>query len=380
MRQGLMYSVIRPWSSYGVPLAERLLSNIFLDAGYQTAIIGKWHLGHAHRAQHPNQRGFQHFYGHVNAEIDYFQHTKFTGLDWQRNGKGVREPGYATVLLGDEAVRWLKARAPGQPYFLYLPFNAVHAPMQAPREALERVGQIADPKRRTLAAMLSVLDDQVGRVLDTIEQRGEAANTLVLFLSDNGGAIGNGSVNRPYRAAKLTPYEGGLRVPAAFRWPGRIPAGRSTAEWMTVLDVLPSLCEAAGLAPGNTLPLDGVSFLPVLVSGAAHARPPFFAACKRNETADYQFALRTRDWKLVQTVNPRQEVVEELFDLNADPAERTNLVSQAPPPLSVLREQMEVWKKLHPKADIDSSMSPHPGWVPPADYAELASGHRPAAP
>jgi arylsulfatase A-like enzyme len=380
MRQGLMYSVIRPWSSYGVPLRERLLSNIFADAGYRTAIIGKWHLGHAHLAQLPNQRGFHHFYGHVNAEIDYFEHTKFTGLDWQRNGKGVREPGYATELLGTEAVAWLRAQPRNKPYFLYIPFNAVHSPMQAPREALDRFQGVPDARRRVLAAMLHVLDVQVGRVLESIEQRGETDHTLVIFLSDNGGALVTGSRNLPYRAAKLTPYEGGLRVPAAFRWPGRIAAGKSTAEWLTILDILPTLWEAAQLSPGDTLPLDGVSFLPTLTDAAAIARPPFFVACKRNETQDYQFALRTATWKLVSTVNPRQETVEELFDLAADPYEKVNLVAQSPPILASLREQMETWKKLHPKADIDSSMSPHPGWVPPADYSDLASRHPPAPP
>jgi arylsulfatase A-like enzyme len=380
MRQGLMYSVIRPWSPYGVPLHERLLSNALQDAGYQTAIIGKWHLGHAHRDQLPMRRGFHHFYGHVNAEIDYFTHTKFTGLDWQRNGKGIREPGYATELLGEEAVTWLRNQPKERPYLLYLPFNAVHAPMQAPPAAVERFRNIADPKRRMLAAMLHVLDNQVGRVLEAADRRGDADNTLVLFLSDNGGATVNGSVNLPYRAAKLTPYEGGLRVPAAFSWPGRIPAGKSTAEWMTVLDVLPTVCEAAGVDPGNRQPLDGKSAWATLTAGAPHRRAPFFVACKKNETADYQFAVRTAEWKLVHTLNPKQEVIEELFNLAADPGETKNLVREAPPMLASLREQIDQGRKLHPKVDIDSSMSPHPGWVAPADYAELASAHPSALP
>src|SRR5262249_12675245 len=132
VRYVLIYSVIRPWCGHGLPAEELMLSDVFLREGDQTAAIGKWHLGDAHESQLPNERGSDHFYGHMNAEIDYFEHTEQGGLDWQRNGIGVREKGYSTELLGAEAVSWVKARDRSRPFFLYLPFNAVHAPVQAP--------------------------------------------------------------------------------------------------------------------------------------------------------------------------------------------------------------------------------------------------------
>ncbi len=370
-----MYSVIRPWSTYGVPPAERILSQVFQDNGYQTAVIGKWHLGHGHRDLIPSRRGFDHFYGHVNAEIDYFEHTKLGGLDWQRNGTGIREPGYATELLGREAVRWLVDRDKARPFFLYLPFNAIHSPMQAPPEALARFRHVADPKRRALAAMLHVLDSQIGRVLDTVERQGAVNNTLVLFLSDNGGATGAGSINTPFRAGKLTPYEGGLRVPAAMRWPGVLQAGSTAGAWMTVLDVFPTLAAAAGVPTGKTLPLDGVDMWPALLHGRRVQNPDFFVACKRNETLDFQYALRSGAWKLVQTVNPRAEVRAELFNLDEDPGERVNRAEQEPGHVTRLGGEIERWKKIHPQTDYHSSMNPHPGWIAPADYAQLAAGY-----
>jgi len=374
MRYGLMYSVIRPWSAYGVPPDERMLSEVFRDNGYQTAIIGKWHLGHGHRALTPNRRGFDHFYGHVNAEIDYFEHTKLGGLDWQRNGKGVRETGYATELLGREAAGWLARRDRSRPYFLYMAFNAIHAPMQAPAAALDRFRDVADPKRRTLAAMLDVVDEQIGRVLDMLDP-----DTLVVFLSDNGGAPGQGSRNDPFRAGKLTPYEGGLRVPAAMRWPGVLAPGRVDA-WMTVLDVFPTLTAAAGLAAGRTKPLDGVDMWPVIRGQSAGAHPDLFVACKRNETADFQFALRSGAWKLVQTVRAGVVAGMELFNLDDDPREANDRSAGERDRVSRMAAEIERWKKLHPQADYHSSMGEHPGWVAPADYATLAADYAERAP
>lgn len=370
MRQGLMYSVIRPWSTYGVPVRERMLSQVFQSNGYQTAIIGKWHLGHGHRDLTPNRRGFDHFYGHMNAEIDYFEHTKLGGLDWQRNGKGVRETGYATELLGEEAVQWLARRDKSRPYFLYLPFNAIHSPMQSPAGALARFSHVADPKRRALAAMLHVLDEQIGRVIEATD-----SNTLIVFLSDNGGAPGQGSKNEPYRAGKLTPYEGGLRVPAAMRWPGTIAPGSTMDAWMTVLDVFPTLASAAGVPVGETLPLDGVEMWAAIRGGRAPEHPDFFVACKRNETLDFQFAVRSGAWKLVQTVNPRAEVRSELFQVEEDPRERNDRSSAEPERVAKLAAEIERWKRMHPQADYHSSMGAHPGWVAPVDYAALAGDY-----
>src|SRR5687767_11080158 len=157
MRLGVAYTVIRPWSQYGVPVTERFMPQAFHDAGYQTAITGKWHLGHAYKKFLPRARGFDHAYGHVNGMIDYFTHERDGGLDWNRNGKSVREDGYSTFLLGAEAERFIKQRDRAKPFFLYVPFNSPHAPLQAPPEYLSKYGSIGNPQRRRFAAMVDAM-------------------------------------------------------------------------------------------------------------------------------------------------------------------------------------------------------------------------------
>ncbi|MBM3745567.1 MAG: arylsulfatase, partial [Acidobacteria bacterium] len=181
MRLGVAYSVIRPWSSYGVPLEEHFMPQSFQAAGYSTAMTGKWHLGHARAGFMPNARGFDHAYGHVNGAIDYYTHIRDGGLDWHRNGRSVREEGYATDLLAGEAARIIENRDRNRPLFLYLPFNAPHTPLQAPQPLLDKYASIADPRRRTFAAMVDSLDQGVGRVLAALDKSGMADNTMVLF-------------------------------------------------------------------------------------------------------------------------------------------------------------------------------------------------------
>jgi arylsulfatase A-like enzyme len=236
MRYGLVYSVIRPWSPYGLPLDEHLMPQTFREMGYQTAIVGKWHLGHASRRLLPNARGFDHFYGYVNAEIDYFKHTHqlYGGIDWQRNGISVREEGYSTDLLGAEAVRLIEERRREKPLFLYVAFNAPHAPVQAPDDLIAKYAHIADPRRRVYWAAVDSMDRAIGRILDALEREKVGQDTIVLFYSDNGGS---GRNNQPLRDGKMSAYEGGIRVPAAIRWPGKLKAGSENNQVFSVLDV-----------------------------------------------------------------------------------------------------------------------------------------------
>ncbi|MBS1829565.1 MAG: arylsulfatase [Acidobacteria bacterium] len=369
VRYGLIYSVIRPWSAYGLPPTERTISETFRDAGYQTAVIGKWHLGHTNRRFLPNARGFDHFYGHVNAEIDYYTHTKLDGLDWQRNGKGVREEGYATDLLAAEAIRWLEARNRTRPFFLYLPFNAVHSPLQAPEALLAKYASIANRNRRAYAAMLDAMDTAIGRVLNAIHS--DLDNTIVVFLSDNGGALGQGARNGKLRAGKLTVYEGGVRACAAIRYPARLARNIDMNQRMSVLDLFPTLCAAAGIQPGNTHPLDGRNMWPALTNNEVIPPKPLFWAAKRNETQDRQHGLLSGQWKLVENITDDRKITHELYNLTEDPAEKTNLAAANPDKFTDLLKDLETWKSLHPRVDIDSSMNPHPGWIAPADYAAI---------
>ena len=375
VRYGMIYSVIRPWSSYGVPRDEHMMPETFRGLGYQTAMLGKWHLGHAHQRMLPHRRGFDHFYGCVNADIDCYKHTHVGGLDWQRNGVGVREEGYSTDLLAAEAERLIKNRKRDAPLFLYMPFNAVHTPLQAPQALIDKYGQIQNKNRRVYAAMTEAMDGAIGRVMAALEAESMTDNTLVLFLSDNGGP-GMGS-NVPLRAGKGTVFEGGIRVAAAAQWPKRLRAGGEVRQVMTVCDLLPTLSAAVGGEPRGAKELDGRDLWQQVTGAAAPIpRDSLFWAVKRNETPDYMFALRRREWKLVRQVSgDKLAAPEMLFNVEQDPGEKSDLAAAQPDLVKSLGQEMDKWRALHPKAEINSSMTPHPGWVPPKDYAQAAAAY-----
>jgi len=221
-RFGLRDTVIPPWRDYGLSTDEACLPELLAEAGYKRrACIGKWHLGHSRRAYHPLSRGFTSFYGHYNGALDYFTHLREGELDWHRGFEASRDEGYSTTLLADEAVRFIEASDDAAPFLLYLPFNAPHAPLQAEPTALAEYGATNKPgrdaQRPTFSAMVTSLDTAIGRVLDSLEERGFTDNTLVWFFSDNGGEVKQGGNNKPLRGAKHTVWEGGVRVPAIVR-------------------------------------------------------------------------------------------------------------------------------------------------------------------
>ncbi len=227
IRHGLQLSVVRPWAQYGLPLDERTLPQALKEAGYRTAIAGKWHLGHFRPEYLPTRRGFDIQYGHYNGAIDYFTHARDGGHDWHRNDTESRDKGYSTILLGDEAVRIIEAQDKNTPLFLYVPFNAPHSPLQVSDEYREHYTQIAGKQRQAFAAMVHCLDEQVGRVVDAIEKRSMTSNTLFIFSSDNGGQLDQAGTNGPLRAGKGTLYEGGTRVAAFANWLGEFSPVRS---------------------------------------------------------------------------------------------------------------------------------------------------------
>ena len=257
MRHGLQVGVVRPWATYGLPLEERTLPQALHEAGYTTAICGKWHLGHFRPEYLPTRRGFDLQYGHYNGALDYFTHERDGGHDWHRNDQENRDQGYTTVLLGDEAVRVIEQQDASKPLFLYVPFNAPHTPLQALEEDLQRYAHISDNKRRAYCAMVHRVDEQVGRVVAAIEKRGLASRTLFLFSSDNGGPINSGATNGKLRAGKGTLYEGGVRVPAFATWAGKIQPGTVVDERLHIVDWYPTLLRLAGASLEQKLPLDG---------------------------------------------------------------------------------------------------------------------------
>ena len=373
IRFGMQFTVIRAWSPHGIPLDEHLLPESLRALGYQTACMGKWHLGHAHRRLLPNARGFDHFYGHVNADIHYFSHKHLGGLDWQRNGAGVDEDGYTTNLLAAEATSWIRKRDKARPFFLYLPFNAVHTPLSAPDDVMFRHRNMPHEKLRVLAGAIDSMDAAVGQVLDTLAAENLTGETIVLFLSDNGGALVQGSVNAPLRGSKGTTFEGGIRVPAVVRYPGKIPAGGKLAQVMTAADLFPTLLGALGAASQGKKPLDGLNLWSQLTGAAPVPREPLFFAVKSNEKNDFRYAVLDGDWKLIRVVEAgRPAHAEYLFHLPSDPAEAKDVLDANRPRAQRLAEALDQWLTLHPDGDILSSTRPHPGWVPPKDYAAAA--------
>lgn len=365
MRLGIGYTVIRPWSNYGLPLTEHLLPQSFKAAGYQTAITGKWHLGHARKEFLPHHRGFDHAYGQLNGAIDYYTHLREGGLDWHRNGKSVREEGYTTGLIANEATAWLRARDKSKPFLLYVPFNAPHAPLEAPDALIQKYQRITDKRRRVFSAMVDAMDSAVGRILSTLDEQRATNDTIVLFFSDNGGPVDQGARNTPLRGAKGSVYEGGLRVPAILRWPAHVREGARSRQLMTVMDVFPTLASAAGVTPRNRLPFDGRDLWRGIRAGSENPREDLFFAIERNGRT--QYAVRRNEWKLV-----RNDDGDALYNLDSDPNETRDVAAENAALAKALSEQIEPWRALYPKDGVRLTTSPPPGWKAPALWAEAA--------
>ena len=346
-RYGLQTIVIPSNGRYGLATDEWLLPQALKESGYRTAIVGKWHLGHADRKYWPRQRGFDYQYGPLLGEIDYYTHSAHGTRDWFRDNEPVREEGYVTQLLGDDAVWLISKHDPKVPLFLYLTFTAPHAPYQAPQRYLDQYASVADPSRRAYAAMITAMDDQVGRVVEALEQRGMRDDTLIVFHSDNGGprdARFTGEVdmskstipadNGPYRDGKASLYEGGTRVVALANWPGHIRPGSVVDQPVHIVDMYPTLAGLAGAPSGKGKPLDGLNVWPTLSEGKPSPRTEVVY-----DIEPFRAAVRVGDWKLVwQTTLPSRV---ELFNLAQDPSEQTNVADANPQRVLELQRRIE---------------------------------------
>jgi len=345
IRQGLQVGVIRPWAEYGLPLEERTLAQALKDAGYRTAIVGKWHLGLHDRAFLPLQRGFMHQYGHYCGALDYFTHERDGGLDWRRDGEPLREEGYTTNLIADEAVRLIHAHAEDGRLFLYVAFNAPHGPLQAPSEYIERYAHIERTKRRIFAAMVTCMDDAIGRILAALDKQGIREQTLVIFSSDNGGAERHGADNGLLRGMKGQLYEGGVRVPAVVCWPGRLKGEGIVSQPVHMVDWYPTLLELAEASGQQSPPFDGNNIWPTIATG----RPSPHDVILHNVEPDGRGAIRQGRWKLVIDGDRRRRSKErdgpivELFNIQADPREQHNLAERHPDRVRRLRARLEAY-------------------------------------
>lgn len=378
LRLGLAWSPLRPWSELGLPAKTQSLPEALQAAGYATALVGKWHLGHARLEHQPSAHGFEHFYGFLTGAVDYFSHeSRDGGVDWQRNGNTLHETGYVTELLTQEGVRLIHAHDFNQPLFLMMSYSAPHRPMQAPDASQRELAEISDPVDRVYAAMLLELDRGIARLQAELEARGQTRNTLVVFLSDNGAALNLGGSNGELKGGKSVVLQGGLRVPAFLAWPGHTKAGSHDAGFVSVLDLAPTL---ASLAGAKLAEVDGRSHAeawfgggPELLRTAPNDAPPtVFVA--HNETRG-QMALFDGPWKLVRRLQrDGSPAREQLFRIDQDPTESNNLIGAQPQIADRMRTELARWLALDPsEIGLDSLPSwdgeTPANWKAPAEWA-----------
>ena len=361
MRYGLQVGVIRPWENRGLSLDERMLPKVLKEAGYTTAIVGKWHLGNYAPAYLPTSRGFDHQYGHYCGAIDYFKHERDGGFDWHRDDRACHDEGYSTHLIAREAERLLREQPADQPFFLYVPFNAVHAPHQVPEKYCAPYASLSEP-RRTYAGMVAAMDEAIGGILAALDARGFRTNTLIFFSSDNGGPNpGRVTSNGPLRAGKGTVYEGGTRVCACVAWAGHIKAGTSIAQPLHMVDWYPTMLKLAGASTDQKLPLDGRDILGVLAKGLPSPHDEILL-----NTTPRGGAIRVGDWKLVlngtngtgeqddespasgkgeKAARKNQPSKVELFNLAQDLSEKQDLSTERPEKVKELRARYDALAK-----------------------------------
>ncbi|MFY7954452.1 MAG: sulfatase [Armatimonadaceae bacterium] len=324
----------------GLPLTESTIADRMKATGYRTALIGKWHLGTDER--HPQKRGFDDFFGFLGGAHDYF---KPDGI--LRGSQPADEKEYLTDAFAREAVAFIDANK-AKPFFLYLAFNAVHTPMQADDPRLKKFAAIKDKQRQTYAAMMSALDDAIGTVVKKLADEKLTENTLVTFISDNGGPTMkatsvNGSINTPLRGSKRTTLEGGVRVPFVVSWPGTVKPGTDDRP-VIQLDLHTTALAAAGLTPKAEWKLEGVDLLPY-ISGKEKGNPHDALYWRFGK----QMAVRQGDWKLV-----RYDLAAEgksglspacLYNLKDDIGEATDLAAKHPEKVKELQAAWDAWDK-----------------------------------
>ncbi len=334
----------------GLALSEKMISEVLAAKEYKSGIIGKWHMG-THPSFRPNNRDFDYFYGFLSGGHQYFPelltvkdiyHAK---KDWSwydtkilENNRQVETKKYLTDEFSDKAVAFIENNS-HQPFFLYLAYNAPHTPLQATDEYLDRNSHIKNKKRRTYAAMITAVDDGVGRVLDTLNKLNIADNTIVFFLSDNGGAESqNASDNGPLRGQKGSYFEGGVRVPFAVRWPAKIPADITYNYPVSSMDILATIAGVTEAPIDKSRPLDGVNLIPYLLG--ENLTPPHPVLYWRNFDQG-TLAMRNGNMKVIDSAKSGQH----LYNLRIDLEEKSNLSQDNPNAYNLLFQQLQTWEK-----------------------------------
>lgn len=362
-----------PNGNNGLPLTETTLPERLAKAGYATGMVGKWHLG-AKPEQTPPRRGFTEFFGFLGGAHSYFN----TG-GILRGAEPVKEMDYTTDAFGREASAFVRAHK-DKPWFLYLAFNAVHTPMDATDARLAKFASITDKKRRTYAAMMSALDDNVGRVRQALKESGQEERTLILFISDNGGptmngTTTNGSSNAPLRGSKRTTLEGGIRVPFLVAWPGQVKPAVYESP-VVQLDLHATALAAAGISVGPEAKLEGVDLLPYF-AGATKAAPHDALYWRFGA----QMAIRQGDWKLVRydgnadTNTGKAQPVSsvKLYDLAKDIHEDKDLAAEQPEKVKELQARWDEWNRSNIKPLWGADYADNDGAEPGASKKKKAA-------
>jgi arylsulfatase A-like enzyme len=355
--------------SRGLPPGETTLADTMKQVGYTTGMVGKWHLGVGSEF-HPISRGFDEFFGVVDWGSDYIDPTRddvkssnpgrkaAPVTSWEGRGaypvmratESVEEEDYLTDAFTREAVAFIESHK-RRPFFLYVPYTAVHHPLQVTQEYYDRFIHIDDESTRIFAAMVSSMDDSVGSILDALERNDLAQNTMVIFLSDNGGGVADYTSNEPLRLGKQTLFEGGVRVPFCMKWPGQIPKGTTYEHPVSALDIFPTAMAAAGRGkPSPSSSGDGVDLVPYL-EGSLGDRPHDALFWRSGAN----WAVREGNWKLIHAGDRYW-----LYDLSEDIGEQSNLAAERPEILVRLKSAYDRWNSemidpLWPPIGVKSS-------------------------
>ena len=342
---------VSPEMTLGLDVREVTVGDMLKKAGYATGCVGKWDMGQARRFL-PLQRGFDFFYGHGNNGIDYYTHERYGVPSMFRgNNRTEEDKGrYVTDVFRREALRFISDHAGRRPFFLYLAFNAPHSAstfgegtvegskkkaegVQAPEQYVARYrGRVEDEKLARYCGALTCMDEAVGTVVEAVDKAGLKEETVFLFLSDNGGS-GNGG-NAPLKGSKSTMWDGGLRVPFIARWPGKLPAGKVTDEFLTSLELVPTLLSIAGAKPPQGVKLDGFDMMPVLRGEVKSPRQEMFWQRRADKAARFQ------NWKWVESGKGRG-----LYDLSSDLGEKRDLSGDKPEVVRMMQEKFAAWRQ-----------------------------------
>lgn len=368
-RFGLRDVVIPPWRDFGLDTEEETLADMLGKAGYDNrAIIGKWHLGHSRKKYYPLERGFTHFYGHLNGAIDYFSHEREGQLDWHRNWESSYDEGYSTDLLTKEAIDCINQYAKEEnPFFMYVAYNAPHTPLQAKPEDialytadLESLSK-KDRKKVVYSAMVTCMDRGIGKIRDALRENGIEENTLFIFFSDNGAEPNGGGTNMPLRGTKFEEWDGGVRVPAVISYPAKFRGSREISQVVGFVDIMPTIKAMLGITTDAHRPFDGIDISELLSGKEEVIKRDFYLGRGAVVNNDYKFLLPDK--------NPRMKIDADFLTFYLDdPYEKNNVATKYPQEAERLKAIAEQYDAIEPPFKVLPYDDGREGFVAPFEW------------